>query len=146
MSNIFYQANFCAECGNLLEPRQNWRPRYFCDDCAARMKRRGYITPLSLLAGLLILVFMLNDRQHSNSLERASMLTAPAAVSARDATPRQIPLPLPETPERVLCGARTKKGTPCRRLVRPGQRCSQHRGLPSLIELKQGREKTKQTK
>jgi len=31
------------------------------------------------------------------------------------------------------CGAATKKGTPCRRKVkRPGERCWQHRGMPSI--------------
>jgi hypothetical protein len=33
------------------------------------------------------------------------------------------------------CGAATKKGTPCSRKVkRPGERCWQHRGMPSMLE------------
>jgi hypothetical protein len=62
------------------------------------------------------------------------MFDAPSAVSARDATVRQSLKPRTEIEERVLCGARTRKGTPCRRLVQPGQRCAQHRGMASLLE------------
>jgi hypothetical protein len=131
MPDIFYQANYCAECGNALEQRQIWLPRYFCDDCAARRRRRGYVTPFSLLAGLLVIAYRFNERPSGPPLERANMV-APA-VSAQDATPKQKLLPLPETQERVMCGARTKKGTPCRRMVRPGRRCAQHRGMPSML-------------
>jgi len=35
-----------------------------------------------------------------------------------------------------ICGARTKKGTPCRRHVHvPGERCYQHKGLPAMVPL-----------
>jgi hypothetical protein len=142
MPNIFYQANFCAECGNMLEPRQNWLPRYFCDDCATRRRRRGYVTPLSLLAGLLVIAYVFNERDTSPPLDRARMIAAPAAVSARDATPRQSLLPQPEAQERTLCGARTKKGSPCRRLVLPGQRCAQHRGMASMLSPSEKRQAT----
>jgi hypothetical protein len=142
MPNLFYQANFCAECGNLLEPRQNWLPRYFCDDCAARRRRRGYVTPISLLACLLVIAYVFNEKDPSPPLDRTNMIAAPAAVSARDATPKQKLLPQPEAQERVLCGARTKKGRPCRRMVLPGQRCAQHRGMPSMLSRSEKREAT----
>jgi hypothetical protein len=132
MPNIFYQGNFCAECGNILEPRQNWLPRYLCDDCAASRRRRGYVTPLSLLTGVLVIAFLFYENQ-APSLDRSNMIVAPAAVSAQDATPKQSLIPPPEPRERVLCGARTKKGTPCKRRVFPGQRCQQHRGMPSIL-------------
>jgi hypothetical protein len=33
-----------------------------------------------------------------------------------------------------ICGARTKKGTPCHRRVHvAGERCFQHKGMPSLL-------------
>jgi hypothetical protein len=33
------------------------------------------------------------------------------------------------------CGAATKKGTPCsRRVKRPGERCWQHQGMPSILD------------
>ncbi|MFS8084558.1 MAG: hypothetical protein ACMG6H_02935, partial [Acidobacteriota bacterium] len=35
-----------------------------------------------------------------------------------------------------LCGARTKKGTPCRRRVHfAGERCYQHKGKPAIVPL-----------
>lgn len=35
-----------------------------------------------------------------------------------------------------LCGARTKKGTPCRRRVHfAGERCYQHKGMPAIVPL-----------
>ena len=140
MNNIFYQANFCAECGNPLEPRHGLRPRYFCDDCGARISRRGYFTPFSLLLGLLTIWYVLNDRHPasstSNSINQTDLMTASPTVSAWDASPKQHPQFKTDTEERVFCGARTKKGTPCRHRVRPGQRCAQHRGMPSLLESK----------
>jgi hypothetical protein len=42
---------------------------------------------------------------------------------------------LPTDPNEVvsICGARTKKGTPCQRRVRGTGRCYQHRGLPAML-------------
>jgi hypothetical protein len=35
-----------------------------------------------------------------------------------------------------ICGARTKKGTPCRRRVHvAGERCYQHKGMPAMVAL-----------
>lgn len=41
----------------------------------------------------------------------------------------------PTDPDEVvsICGARTKKGTPCQRRVRGMGRCWQHRGLPAML-------------
>jgi hypothetical protein len=35
-----------------------------------------------------------------------------------------------------ICGARTKKGSPCRRRVHAaGERCYQHKGMPAMVSL-----------
>jgi hypothetical protein len=35
-----------------------------------------------------------------------------------------------------ICGAHTKKGTPCRRRVHAaGERCYQHKGMPAMVSL-----------
>jgi hypothetical protein len=41
----------------------------------------------------------------------------------------------PTDPDEVvyICGARTKKGTPCQRRVRGPFRCWQHRGKPAML-------------
>lgn len=57
-------------------------------------------------------------------------LTSVRPASALDATATRSPdfqTDEAEKEERVFCGAMTKRGTPCRRLVRPGERCAQHR-------------------
>src|SRR5262249_31968953 len=139
MKIIFYQANFCAECGNALKPRFSLGPRYFCAECEAHMGRRVYFKPLAglLLCGTLA-VFALNRTLTPGPNAQPNAGASTPAVSARDTVTARNPEPKPETVERVMCGARTKKGTPCRRLVPPGQRCAQHRGMASLLEARGG--------
>ena len=140
MKIIFYQANFCAECGNAMKPRFSLGPRYFCDECGTQMGRRNYFKPAAgLLLCAAVAVFALNRAQPSNPNsqspnERSSAGVPTPAVSARDTVTALKPEPKSEAVERVMCGARTKKGTPCRHLVPPGQRCAQHRGMASLLE------------
>ena len=144
MKIIFYQANFCAECGNAMKPRFSVWPRYFCAECEAQMSRRNYFKSVAglLLCGTLA-VFALNrtlapgpNGQAPNAQPNAGASTP--AVSARDTVTARNPELKPEAVERVMCGARTKKGAPCRHLVPPGQRCAQHRGMASLLEARGG--------
>ncbi|MFN0088314.1 MAG: hypothetical protein ACKVX9_23185 [Blastocatellia bacterium] len=134
MKRIFYHANFCAECGNPIEPRLRWRPTHFCAECETRLgKRRPIMTLLALFSGASLLV---------SGLIRNPPPAAPAsspAVSARDAvlSPRPAGAPAPITSPAITvewstCGARTKKGTPCRHRTPAGERCAQHRGRPSI--------------
>jgi hypothetical protein len=145
MKIIFYQANFCAECGNAMKPRFSLGPRYFCDECEAQMGRRNYFKSIAgLLLCATLAAFALNrtlkpgPNVQSSNIQSNAGSPAPA-VSARDTmTTRNLELK-PEVVERVLCGARTRKGTPCKRLVSPGQRCAQHRGMASLLEKTSGK-------
>jgi hypothetical protein len=135
MKIIFYQANFCAECGNAMKPRFSWGPRYFCDECEAQMGRRSHFKPMAvLLLGATLAVFALNRTRPANPAGQSGALVSTSGPSARDASAAQNAVMRPETTGRVLCGARTKKGTPCQRPVLPGRRCAQHRGRPSLLE------------
>lgn len=142
MKIIFYQANFCAECGNMMKPRFSLGPRYFCDECEAQMGRRNYFKSVAgLLFCATLAAFALNgtlqtgpDAQSPNSQSNVGASTSP--VSARDTMTTRNPELKPEPVERVLCGARTRKGTACRRLVPLGQRCAQHRGMASLLNKK----------
>lgn len=136
MKLYFYQANFCAECGNEMKPRSSWGPRYFCDDCARQIGRGGYLKPLLALVFAATLVA---SGLHRTDPPRATPAppTIPeiAAVSAMDATAVQHPEFKSEPAAApTLCGARTKKGTPCKRRAAPGQRCAQHQGMNSMIE------------
>jgi hypothetical protein len=145
MKIIFYQANFCAECGNAMKPRFSLGPRYFCEECDAQMGRRNYFKSVAgLLLCATLAVFALNRTftpgpggQAPNAQPNAGASTP--AVSARDTLTARNLEPKPEAVERAMCGARTKKGTPCRHLVPPGQRCAQHRGMASLLEKPPGK-------
>jgi hypothetical protein len=132
MKIVFYQANFCSECGNPMKPRFSWGPRYFCDDCERQMGRGSHLKSiLALLFGTTLIVTALNRTQPPVP----TPLQPESFVSARDATAAQTPALKSETAApRAQCGARTKKGTPCKHLAPPGQRCAQHRGMPSLLQ------------
>lgn len=133
MRQWFYQANFCAECGNALKAKSTWRPRYFCVTCAQQQRSRSLLRriglPLTVAGALLGWVYV------GQPTPPAPVYPAPTAVTALDATAKtQLPAPPPPEPARTFCGARTRRGTPCRRLVPIGQRCAQHRGQPSVIK------------
>ena len=119
MKYIFFQGQFCARCGNELTDRSWWRPRSLCDRCEKALRRRRLLTILLILPGLV------GGGMLIRRLPRPS-LPAARPVSALDATPERSPDYQFEEEERVYCGALTKKGTPCRRLVRRGERCPQH--------------------
>lgn len=128
-----------------MKPRFSLGPRYFCDGCEAQMGRRNYFKSVAgLLLCATLAVFALNralqpspNGQSPNSQSNTGASTP--AVSARDTiTTSNLELK-PEIMERVLCGARTRKGTPCKRLVLPGHRCAQHRGMASLLEKPPGK-------
>jgi hypothetical protein len=59
----------------------------------------------------------------------ASRLSLPSTTATK-------PVSAPKTTEAAYyCGAATKKGTPCsRRVKRPGERCWQHQGMPSMVD------------
>ncbi|MCA1818083.1 MAG: hypothetical protein LC746_17185 [Acidobacteria bacterium] len=65
---------------------------------------------------------------------------ADGSASNSNPTPAGLGFPAsepPTDPNEVIsiCGARTKKGTPCQRRVRGTGRCWQHTGMPAMIPL-----------
>ena len=136
MKIYFYQANFCAECGNEMKPRFSWGPRYFCDDCATQMGRGSYVKSiLGLVLGTTLIVSALNRSDPPMSVSQSNAPASGSAVSARDATAVQNPIAMrSEIATPVMCGAKTKKGTPCKRSALAGRRCAQHRGRPSMLD------------
>lgn len=145
MRSPFYQANFCAECGNSLETRLSFKPRYFCDDCAARLKQRSLAKPLAsllLIISMALFVFSYkqgsytqsNDRKSDTTVQQLDLLAPASPVSAQDSIVNSRTNSRHEASPKVLCGARTRRGTPCRHLVQSGQRCAQHRGMSSMLD------------
>ena len=145
-----YRPNFCAQCGTkVLHLRWSWwTSRRFCVDCARRFRRVRLARPL--LAGLALVAsgyLVGRSRQPPPPpliIERRadSPLGDIARVPAADApTPNGVAgtggsdnSASPAIEEDVyLCGARTKKGTPCSRRVHSPARCWQHKGMPAML-------------
>ena len=126
-----YRPNFCSECGEKIV-RLHWRfwtSRRFCDKCLARFTRpqllRGALATIAfLVVGVLI---GRGTRQKPSPLIIERLVNTPTAQSSSSA-------PVTATVEGVyICGARTKKGTPCSRRVHGPVRCWQHKGLPAML-------------
>lgn len=142
-----------------------WASRRFCDLCATDHKGTD-IAPKILIGAAIIfgiagLFSYLRQPPATGGASRPKPFTAtfqhkesiPAAPNL-DATPMspaqsqtgpdpQIserpasPVPSGRTREPVYyCGAMTKKGTPCSRRVKKGERCWQHAGLPAMFEVR----------
>ena len=124
MLSLFYRANFCAECGNEMTRHRWWQHRWLCGECAARLGMWRRTALFSLVA---VLAAFCSFRGKGGDS------TVAPVVSAWDATAVHRPTVTIEKPLRVQCGARTRRGTPCRRLVAQGERCAQHRGSPSML-------------
>ncbi|HVF58097.1 MAG TPA: hypothetical protein VM934_18255 [Pyrinomonadaceae bacterium] len=156
-----YRPNFCAECGVRVE-RVRWRvwtSRRFCPACARRFRKRRIALPLLLAAGLAGTGYMLGRTGRPATppliVERGGTALAPLPASGaarpventtgRDtnASPRPRPVYGPDGTDTErptdanevvsICGARTKKGTPCQRRVRGTGRCWQHRGKSAML-------------
>ena len=160
-----YKPNFCAECGERIA-RARWRfwtSRRFCDPCARRVRKGQMLLPL--IAGVTLFCLGLAagrmGRSHPPPLiiERGQLSALPAATATggaeaepgadAQANPRPEPSYGPsgtaterptDTDETVsICGARTQKGTPCKRRVRGTGRCWQHKGIVPLKPSIRGR-------
>jgi hypothetical protein len=71
------------------------------------------------------------DAPRQSDVKREGAATKPEPAYGPDGTANERPT---ETDEVVyICGARTKKGTPCQRRVRGPGRCWQHRGMPAML-------------
>jgi hypothetical protein len=157
-----YKPNFCAECGGRVV-RLRWRvwtSRRFCEGCAKRFRRGRVVRPLVACVALVGAGFVAGramrsappplviERNASKSPPHASQLSTAGternAAHATGATDNARPAAYgadgteterPTDPAEIVsvCGARTKKGTPCSRRVRGTGRCWQHRGKPAMM-------------
>ena len=147
-----YRPNFCSECGHkLLRLRWHfWTSRKFCNDCAPRLRKARF---LPLLIGSISLLAagyfvgrarrplpppLIIERRADSPLadnQPSTIGSAPATITSgpgnRGTQTATSPNALDEPV--YICGARTKKGTPCSRRVHGPVRCWQHKGMPSMI-------------
>ena len=139
-----YKPNFCCECGNkLVRLRWHfWTSRRFCNLCARRFRRERFVPLLLISLALITLGYLLgrtrqaaapplvierrSDSPLSNSQSAGRQLTSTPGTTATSAA---------NTIEAdvYICGARTKKGTPCSRRVHGPVRCWQHKGMPAML-------------
>ena len=143
--------NFCANCGARLT-RKGWRAWLTgarCDDCALRLGR-AVTKPLLIVAIIAAGAFALGKYLrpapppliiHRAANSPLSDVPVSFEATAKGATNKPTQNPSsnhvgPEDDTVYICGARTKKGTPCRRRVHvAGERCYQHKGMPAMVPL-----------
>lgn len=137
MPVIFYQSNFCPECGTrrAAEPgKRRWlQHRYFCSHCAAQLGHRWDWVPIAIAVGGLAFAAFVGRRPVV--MPQAPLpLVSPAAMGLAPALDTGVQLkPAPPVTTMYRCGARTRKGTACKHLVPvEGQRCFQHQGMPAM--------------
>lgn len=132
------RAKFCPWCGEPLTPKRSFmRSIRACDNCAKSFRRPRMLTAF-VLASCLLSGFAIGRY----TAERRPFYFIGAPVDPRESGPltlgptdldpaggakpaRAAPSPSPERETR--CGARTLSGRPCKRKVRGGGRCWQHR-------------------
>jgi hypothetical protein len=148
-----YRPNFCAECGERVQ-RARWRvwtSRRFCAACEVRFRRRSAAATLAACACLVALGFAAGRGVrpsrpplvviHGGSADGGNRVAGAGPQAAAggaqvsddgsDGTTAERPTDSREVVS--VCGARTKKGTPCSRRVRGTGRCWQHRGKPAML-------------
>ena len=144
-------SNFCRNCGARLA-RKRWRlwmRGALCDDCARRpgVNTRGRtIVVIGLLAAAAFAFGrylrpaqppMIIQRAANSPLSDAPLdLSSMAKRGAGSASPNVVTPSRTDDEPAYICGARTKKGTPCRRRVHvAGERCYQHKGRTAMVPL-----------
>lgn len=135
-----YRPNFCCECGNKIVRLRwfLWTSRRFCDKCFRTFAKSHWLRPtLTLFALVLFGVLIGRGCRRAPPpliIERTATPPAQNSVSSNSASP-PAPQPSPVTEQIYICGARTKKGTPCSRRVHGPVRCWQHKGSTTMVPL-----------
>jgi hypothetical protein len=158
-----YTPNFCTECGERITYTRwhFWTSRRFCPLCAPRFRNARILLPILASVTLFTLglgagralrpappPLIIERRQPSAPSTQTAQLQSPSANtntgnSSAQAKPQPnagdaIPERPADSPDIVsICGALTKKGTPCQRRVHGTGRCWQHKGMPAIIPLEE---------
>ncbi|HEV8370769.1 MAG TPA: hypothetical protein VGQ39_22660 [Pyrinomonadaceae bacterium] len=129
-----YRPNFCADCGaKIVRLRWHlWTSRRFCGSCVKQFLKEQWLQPL--LAGVTLLALGIIVGRAIRPAPPPLLIQRGAAVAATTKESSQPP-PATVADEIYLCGARTKKGTPCSRRVHGPVRCWQHKGVPAMLPI-----------
>jgi len=147
-----YKPNFCSECGTkLLRLRWHlWTSRRFCNACARRFRKERLVPVLFMTMALVGAGFVIGrarrpapppliiERRSDSPLSDTqtaakSNLQTSTNESGANSTKSKTSSTPPAEEDIYLCGARTKKGTPCSRRVHGPVRCWQHKGMPAML-------------
>jgi hypothetical protein len=153
--------SFCGKCGARLT-KKGWRSligRRLCGDCAHGRRRIDVTAPLGVVAIIALAAFSLGrflrpapppliiERaansplsdlpvNFNDSSRRANQNRNPQTAGSGNAETSSISQTGSTSDPLYICGARTKKGTPCKRRVHSaGERCFQHKGMPAILPL-----------
>lgn len=146
-SLTMYQPNFCADCGaKVLRRRWHlWTSRRFCEGCARRLRKIRLLPVFWLGITLLTTGYLAGrgrrppappltiERRSNSPLSDSAPSGATNPAGAQSANTAVPPAPIEVVADVYLCGARTKKGTPCSRRVHGPVRCWQHKGMPAML-------------
>jgi hypothetical protein len=145
-----YKPNFCAECGaKVLRVRWDfWISRKFCNACARRLRKTRFLPVLFATLALIATGYVAGRVQRPTPPPLLIVRRSDSPLNDNDQAGKPTgltPVPATSTTEDkndpasaveedvYICGARTKKGTPCSRRVHGPVRCWQHKGRPSII-------------
>jgi hypothetical protein len=144
-----YRPNFCCECGHKIVRLRwfVWTSRKFCDKCFRRFAKSHWLRPTLSLSALLLFgvltgrgcrrapppLIIERPAPLQNAATTNSSATPGGSTAARQSTTSAAPTTT--TDDVYICGARTKKGTPCSRRVHGPVRCWQHKGMPAMLPL-----------
>ena len=149
VSRAMLVQKFCGKCGARLR-RKGWRSFLggsLCADCARGSHRNIFFSPLGLVAVIAVAAFSFGRYLRPSPppliIQRAA--NSPLSdlpVDANDGARRNSSNQANRNSETAtsellyICGARTKKGTPCKRRVHfAGERCYQHKGMPAILPI-----------
>ena len=153
-----YRPNFCAECAAKII-RLRWRPwtnRKFCERCSPRFAKEQIIQ-VAIAGAVLFLVGLAVGRAARPAAPPLLIDRNQASQPSLTSTSQKLPATTRETRTSTdefgakagagdpshsqsaltdvvyMCGARTKRGTPCTRRVHGPLRCWQHKGMPAML-------------
>lgn len=145
-----YRPNFCCECGaRILRLRWHfWTSRKFCRECSQRLLKQRLKVPLAASIVLFSLGMIMGrarrpapppliiERTANSPLSDSAIKTKTEENSAGASSSTTSDSQSTINEELIyICGARTKKGTPCSRRVHSPVRCWQHKGDRAMLPL-----------
>jgi len=161
---MLYRPSFCSNCGEKIV-RSNWHvwtSRRFCDVCVNEQPVAEYGPKAAMVLAVIASVVgttayfvpknvegnvkLANSRVEQPTVMAALVSTPVPTPKLEVAVPSAVTVPaskpgvIVEQDQVSVCGAETKKGTPCSRRVKGNGRCFQHQGMPAMSAIaSQGR-------